>query len=179
MNTNIIETSATRIATTIKNANPEQTASIEVMKFALIAIIQTGISVVGALVISYFLGTFTGTVITLIGFAFLRSFSGGFHFKSAELCSLSSLIGAVIVPLIPLSNQMNLILLIVTAILITIMAPRGKNQSVVFTQKHYPLLKAISVIIVCSNFFIGSTILTVAFFIQALTLFLVKGGENS
>lgn len=176
----MIEAAAERIALAIKRANPEETVSVAVMKFSLIMVIGTGSALFFSFLISGLLGSFIDTLITLLAFVVLRFFSGGFHFKTAEKCTLSSIIGAVSIPYIPLSHLGNIMLLTTSVIIVIWLAPIGKNQSRIFKQQHNKLLKVISVVIVLSNFYIQSNVITLAFFVQSLTLvFLLKGGERN
>ncbi len=175
----MIETLAIRIAQSIKQANPSNTASVEVMSFSLIMVIGTGSSLLFSLLLSYLLGTLAETIIVLFSFMLLRAFSGGFHFKTAELCTITSVFGAVMIPHIPVNSTANIILTCFTIITLLAYAPMGMNQSKFFTAKHYPVLKVVSLCIVATNFFINSDLLSTTFFAQALTILVyrLKGGE--
>ncbi|GIO06038.1 hypothetical protein J31TS6_20660 [Brevibacillus reuszeri] len=177
----MIERMALYIAKSIKRANPEQTASVEVMQYSLIAIIGTGSAIFLSILFAAFLGTAAQTISVLVSFMTLRAFSGGFHFESAEKCALVSILGAVVIPLIPLSDTTTDILLTVALVLILLLAPKGKNQSRIFSRKHYPLLKLISLVIVTTNYWIGLPEVTISFLVQALSLLplIWKGGETN
>lgn len=174
----MIELIADKTARLIKKANPEETSSIEVMRFGLIMVYGTTLTILLSIPISITLGTLSKTVYVLAAFAFLRFFSGGFHFSNAELCSISSAIGSVCIPFFQISDELSFSLIILSAVLMVVLAPRGINQSKIFKQEHYPLLKIVSVSIVLTNLLIFSDLLTITFFIQSLTLLLVKGGEQ-
>jgi accessory gene regulator B len=174
----MIESIANKLAVKIKAANPNNTSSVEVMSFALIVILGTGGSIIFSILISSLFGHLMETCIVLFSFAILRFFSGGFHFKSAEKCMLTSIIGSVLIPFINLSDFVNTLLLIITFIIILLLSPIGVNQSRIFTKKHYPILKTLSLLIVASNFLIKSELLTLTFFAQSISmLILLKGGE--
>ncbi|ATF13720.1 hypothetical protein A616_17530 [Brevibacillus brevis X23] len=173
----LIENAAEKLARSIKEANPHDTKSVEVMKFSLIAVIGTGSAVAISMVLSALLGTLTETLVTILAFVLLRSFSGGFHFKTAEACTITSIVGSVVLPLIPISQHMGNTLMVLTLIILTWLAPIGMNQSRIFDVKHYPYLKILCILIVASNFLWMSDILTKAFFVQAVTLLILKGGE--
>ncbi|MGG1659462.1 accessory gene regulator ArgB-like protein [Brevibacillus sp. NRS-1366] len=173
----MIELSAQKIATKIKEMNPEETASIEVMKFSLIMIISTLVTLTTSLFLAFLFGVLFETITVLFTFALLRFFSGGFHFKSAELCITATVLGSVILPLISKYTHFSWLLTIISILLLLLFSPRGKNQSRIFEKKHFPLLKIISIVIVGANFLIGSELLALTFFIQSITLLFVKGGE--
>ena len=177
----MIERMALYIAKSIKRANPEKTASVEVMQYSLIAIIGTGSAIFLSIVFAAILGTTAQTISVLVSFMILRAFSGGYHFESAEKCALVSIFGAVVIPLIPLNDTANDILLTVAFVLILLLVPKGKNQSRIFSRKHYPLLKLISLVIVTSNYWFGLPEVTLSFLVQALSLLplIWKGGERS
>jgi accessory gene regulator B len=175
----MIENAAEKIAQKIKDANPQDTASVEVMKYSLIAVIGTGSAIAFSMLFSTLLGTLIETLLTIFAFVSLRSISGGYHFKTAEACTLSSIIGAVALPLIPLDYYMGIGLMIASIMLFAWLAPIGINQSRIFSAKHYPFLKLLSILLVASNFLFMSDILTKAFFVQAITLLIMKGGEKN
>ncbi|WP_289136328.1 accessory gene regulator ArgB-like protein [uncultured Brevibacillus sp.] len=177
----MIERMALHIAKSIKGANPAQTASVEVMQYSLIAIIGTGSAIFLSILFAAILGTAVQTIIVLVSFMTLRAFSGGYHFDSAEKCTLVSIFGAVVIPLIPLNDTANDILLGAAFVLILLLAPKGKNQSRIFSRKHFPLLKLISLVIVTTNYWIGLPEVTLSFLVQALSLlpFIWKGGETN
>ncbi|GED70101.1 hypothetical protein BRE01_38030 [Brevibacillus reuszeri] len=176
----MIEKMALHIAKSIKGANPTQTASIAVMQYSLIAIIGTGSAIFLSIFIAAIFGTAVKTIIVLISFMTLRAFSGGFHFKSAEICTGVSIIGAVVIPFIPLTDLASDVLLAVSLILMLVLAPKGKNQSRIFSRKHYPLLKLISLLIITMNYWIALPEITLTFLVQALSLLplLWKGGDK-
>ncbi|MFC7749090.1 accessory gene regulator ArgB-like protein [Paenibacillus thermoaerophilus] len=170
----MIESMANRIATRIKETNPEQTVSVAVMKYSLIILFTT----IGGFVLTMAIGIVTGkalpTFLALISFAVLRFFSGGFHFKSALMCILGST--AVIAPLphIPVNELAFYILMGGSLLLLLLFAPSNIKGNSKIPEKYYPLLKIVSMLVVSSNFIFHSEVMALAFFIQAITVALSR-----
>lgn len=61
-------------------------------------------------------------------------------------------------------------LTILSAAIVIVKAPNGIKGVSRIKEGHYPILKVISFLIVCTNFVFGSTVIAVVFFLQALTL---------
>jgi accessory gene regulator B len=165
---------AENLAVAIKNANPEQTASVEVMKYALLGIINT----VGTILMSILFGMATGKLLSILlalfAFGFLRYFSGGLHLKTPASCMLVSTVIICVVPFIPVTQAIGTTMLIISLLLILIYAPSNVRGFARLPEKYYPILKIISLVIVSSNLLIGSSILTVTFFFQSLSLIVIR-----
>lgn len=177
----LIENLSLKLATAIKNANPNNIkTSIEVMQFALISLIGHLITFSISLSISALLGTLFESIAVIIAFMTLRWFSGGFHFRSPELCAIVGIVGVIIIPFINVSSEISLVMMIISMILILIFAPNGENYSRIFDIKHKPLLKTVSLILVSSNFLWSKDYLTISFFLQSISFIplLLKGGET-
>ena len=89
-----------KIAESIKRANPDETASIEVMSYALTNIIHSGTIIAGSLLISLPLGIFMETLVALFWFMWLRVLTGGFHYKSLHTCAIFSVTAVLLCPYI-------------------------------------------------------------------------------
>lgn len=81
---------ADRISRAIKQANPEQTAPIDVMSYALSLLINMFLTTGLILMIGFVTGHWLETCIVLVIFAVLRWSLKGFHLKSMTLCVLVS-----------------------------------------------------------------------------------------
>ncbi|ERM18990.1 accessory gene regulator ArgB-like protein [Brevibacillus laterosporus] len=166
----MIDSLAEKLAKNIKIASKDDKVSEEVMKFALIIILNTSIVIIVSFLIGHLTGKLVETGITILSFSLLRIVSGGFHFKSAKLCMLTSTLFAVILPHIPISLDMNYVLLVLCLLLIVLYAPSNIEGHSRIPKEKYSQLKILSVIIVLSNFIFLSPILSKAFFIQSITL---------
>lgn len=161
---------AYKIAVSIKNANPEETHSIEVMQYSLGIIINTLIIIVFTAIIGLTLGSFTDCLIFLLFFCALRLSSGGFHLKTALACNIvTTLLSTTLPTFVTLSNSALWFANILSLIIIITFAPNpDKNARI--PASIYPLLKLVSIAIVLSNFFLHSTVIGLAFLIQSLTI---------
>jgi accessory gene regulator B len=166
----MIENISFRIASIIKNANEENTASIEVMKYG-VSILLNGIIISAlSLFFGFLFGKPTETLLTMISFVMLRMASGGYHFKTANQCIIISILLMSGLPFIPINDRIEEILLIISLIIVAVKAPSNIEMQSRIPKQYYPLLKLISALFILANFFIGSDIITKAFFIQSLLL---------
>lgn len=165
----LIEHWAERTAISIKKMNPEQTTSVEIMKFALLIWIN-GLSVtIMCLMVGAFTGKFEETALVLVAFGTLRFVSGGYHFNSALQCIIASTLLLSTLPHVALSHNWNLGLLITSLILLAIFAPSNIINQTRIPEKYFPFLKICSIILVLANFAFFSDIVTATFFVQAVT----------
>lgn len=165
----MIDSMAGRMAESLKRANPERTASVAVMRFSLILLLNALATVALCLAIGWATGRLAETAVVLAGFVVLRFFSGGFHLKSSDACVVFST--AIISALPHLSvPDWTMRLTIASAALAALLAPTKVENQIQVSEGHKPWFKLISVVIVCANFAIGSESLAKAFFVQALLL---------
>lgn len=159
-----------KIALKIKQANPEETSSIEVMQYSLNIILNSLVIVTISLLIGWLTGRFAGTAVALFGFAFLRFVSGGKHLTTAAACNIFSISLCVSIPHLTFIIEDHLwIINILSLIIVLIFAP-NPDANVQIPLRWYPLMKVISSLIVLSNFFILSSVLGLAFLAQSLTV---------
>ncbi|MBU7319041.1 accessory gene regulator B family protein [Paenibacillus oleatilyticus] len=161
---NIAESLAIKI-----NKNYPESSSVAVLKFGLIGLLNLLFSVIIVLLIGGLTDHFSVAVLAVLGFPLLRYYSGGIHFSSANLCSLVTSFFMLISMYYNVEYWYNgLILNVISIILLLLYAPAGIKKSNI-KKEHYPRLKFISALIVLSNLFFQSEVLTTAFFIQSIT----------
>lgn len=170
----MIEALSNRIAHKLKEINPEETASIEVMSYALQGILHNAITVLTALTFGLCLGHFWDTVIAATCFTLLRLVSGGFHFRSALACFISSSIVFIAIPMITTTNEIAIIINAASLILVSIFAPSNIQEHIRVSERYFVVFKLLSVLLVAVNFFYLSSIVTLAFFVQAYSLVSLK-----
>lgn len=160
--------------------NSENGASVAVLKYAL-QIVFNFLSVALLVLLTC---TITSIIwkdstlllkalISVIAMPLLRHFSGGIHFKSAQLCNVISAL--LIIAAVHASQAIENVWVIaaltaVAFILVLIYAPAGIEGLSRIDKVHYPKLKAIAAVIVAINFIIGSSLIALLFVAQALTL---------
>lgn len=173
----MVEKLAEKLSQSIKRLAPEETASIEVMKYGITVLINSASVILLSLSIGVLTGKFQDALVALISYAVLRCFAGGFHFQSAIACIMFSTALFSIIPHIPISHFSTLILTLLALIIISIFAPSNIADETRIQIKYHPLLKACSILIVSVNFFLVSPILAKSFF--TLSLFTVKLRRNT
>lgn len=87
-----------RMAEAIKKANPGQTASVEVLAYALTNIVHSLTIIIAAMLIGFADQQPVRTATSLIWFMGLRLLTGGYHFKSLTVCAVFSVAVAVLSP---------------------------------------------------------------------------------
>lgn len=166
---------AEKLALQIKKQAPDETASVEVMKFALLTLYNGGTVLIASLTIGALTGMFKETFITLVAFALLRFLSGGYHFESALACFIFSTALMAGLPHLPLPESATLYLNIGAILLLLIFSPSSIKGHTRIPEKYFIWLKVFSILLVCGNIVIDSSILAKAFFTQAVLTVKIRG----
>ncbi|MGG0754121.1 accessory gene regulator ArgB-like protein [Brevibacillus laterosporus] len=173
----MIEKTAEKIAISIKSAGGEETASIDVLRYALIIVLNGLFVIMVSLTCGWLTDKFIETLLMLLGFVTLRLVSGGIHLHSSALCTFVSILIFVTLPHVAINEQTSIYLLGISIILALLFAPSRIEGHSRIDKKYYPVLKLISIIIIGFDFFILSPALAKAFFIQSLSLIHFKGEQ--
>lgn len=171
----MIEQLAGKIAVKIKEASPEETASVEVMKFALIGLLQNGITITAALIAGLLTGTFFEVLLAVVSFMMLRLVSGGFHFSSMLACALFSFSVFVAIPFIPLNQPAIIVLNAASFILCLVFSPSNIKEHIRVSEKYFFIFKVLSILMIGINFWLFNPIIALGFFVQSLLLIPFKG----
>lgn len=174
----MIEALSYKLATKIKDENPEHPASLEVLKFSIAAVINVVGTIILALSLSIILGHVEDTVLAMISFAALRAISGGYHLNSSAACMLITSVGANLIPYINLSQPFLFSFTVVSVLLALLFATNNIEHQTRIPKRFFPILKVCSVVLIASNFWFQSDILASSFLIQTLLLIRI-GGEKS
>ncbi|MBB3069318.1 accessory gene regulator B [Paenibacillus baekrokdamisoli] len=169
---------AFKIAAGLKKRVPDHPSSIEELQFSLEALFNTFGTLFLALTLSLLTGHTHETIFALLSFAILRAVSGGIHLKYSWTCCLASSIVANIVSFSSVSHLATVCMTIISIILALIYAPSRIEQQTRIPERYFPLLKFISVIFICSNFYFESSIMAVSVLIQCVLL-IRKGGDHT
>ncbi|MFC0215352.1 accessory gene regulator ArgB-like protein [Paenibacillus chartarius] len=152
-------------------ANHENSASEKVLFYALSLTINTLLAYSTVIIICSFTGHFLSGLLVVIFYTLLRVISGGVHFSTSLRCCIYTIVLFVCIGHTDLSFSTyycGTILTVVSLLILAITAPQGlKNQSRI-DEKYYPALKIASLIVVSSNFIIGSSTLALVYFAQAM-----------
>ncbi|XEC93907.1 accessory gene regulator ArgB-like protein [Paenibacillus tarimensis] len=166
----MIEAWAEKLAISIKGANEKETASINVMKFALIIIINFLIPCMCALMVGLMTGKSVETAVSVLTFVLVRASSGGYHFQTSTVCTVVSTIVMAVPPHISFPDQWNIYVTGFAFILFLIFAPANIKGYARMPERYFLLMKIISLIIVGSNFILLSPLLTTVFLLQGISL---------
>lgn len=166
----MIESVAERLAIKIKNANHAETTSVPVMKFALIIVINFVIPVLIAGLIGVFTGKLSETLLNIIVFVAIRMLSGGYHFEKPIPCILATTCIMSLPPHIDIAENAIWIINAASLLVFILLAPANMKGYNTMPEKYYPVLKAISTVIVASNFITLSPSLTLVIAVQAVSL---------
>lgn len=167
MNDGVSGKIADYLANGIKKYDPS--ASVKVMRFSLVHIFDLLICLSIVSIIAITTGNFWNGVLGTVAFATLRYFSGGLHFESANTCNVISSILVIVCILIPIDYWYNgFVINVIAVVIIALKAPANLTRNTL-KPKDIPVVKAIAIIIVCTNFFFQSGLLSLVFFTQALT----------
>ncbi|HZG74849.1 MAG TPA: accessory gene regulator B family protein [Paenibacillus sp.] len=167
--------------------NNDQAASMEVLVFSTIIVLNTLLVTLSVLLVGLFTGRLGEAAALLFSYVFLRFFSGGMHLHTSKHCNIVS-IGLFIVLLhLPIAYEnVGFYLNLIAIGLVAWYAPTKDIMALNKVGPKYTLhFKVIAVLIVAANFWIESPILSLAFLAQALSLTppaykgasLLKGGE--
>lgn len=174
MITQMIESLALRIAKAIKKIEPNQTASVEVMKFSLEFLFNTLITFIIISIVGWITGAIGQTFLGLFAFMVLRFFSGGLHFRKAIHCSLLTTIFITIAPHIALSRSGLFAIMGISFLLLLVFAPSNIEGHARIPKKYFPILKTISLLLVLSNLLFLNSTIAIVHLIQATTTISIR-----
>ncbi|NRS20564.1 accessory gene regulator B family protein [Brevibacillus sp. HB1.4B] len=169
----MIEKAATHLANKIKDTNPDETSSVEVLTYG----IAMSMNLIGVIAGCFIMGLVTGHIIdtftAFAAFALLRRFSGGYHARSLSLCLVVSVVVFTVIPLIPVNNESLLIIKLICLLLVVVLAPANCTENNISEKLKIPF-KVISILLTICLLLINSPIITLAVFSQAVLLIDIK-----
>lgn len=163
----MVDNLALSIARKIKNTVPDHPSSVDVLKYALIVILNTMFGIVLSLLISILTGKMNEVIVIILSFAVLRQISGGYHIKSSDGCVIFSVFLFTSLSLISLNSITILILNCSSVLLALFFSPSKIDEQSKIPRKYYPYLKIMSVLLITINFYLQSSIIALAFFRNA------------
>jgi accessory gene regulator B len=164
---NFIDRSAESIAKSIRRNHSDAGSEIA-LKYASSLLINTLVALTVALLISIMTGHVHQCLIAMVAFFPVRSVSGGMHMSSSLSCCMMSVLIFTIASFTDFNYSNIFIVIDIFSILILFITVPNNIQNVSSIDvKYYPLLKLIALLIVISNFFIQSSILTASFIMTA------------
>jgi len=159
-----------KIASIIKQADPDNTHSVEVMQYSLNIILNTSFISLISVMIGMLTGRLEESILFLITFALIRFCSGGFHMRSAMACNFVSILLCLVISNVPtLTKDVFWIINVLNIVFMVLFAPHP-DKNAQLQKKWYPLMKLLSILFVSSNLIINSSVMALAFFAQSLTV---------
>lgn len=166
----MVDKLALGIAKKIKSIVPEHPSSVNVLKYALIVILNAVFGVSLSLLVSYLTGKTSEVIVIILAFALLRQLSGGYHIKSSDGCVIASVVLFTLLSLITINPMSVLVLNCISVLLALAYAPSKIDKQSKIPKKYYPFLKLVSVLLITTNLFLQSSTISLAFFAQCLSL---------
>lgn len=167
----MIEWLSNKTANKIKNTNPDNTSSIEVLVYGLKIIYNTSIIILLSTIYGLFIGNVYDIIVALVAFAVLRFFTGGHHVSSSDLCVLITVGLVIVISQVDLNYVSSWMLNLFSLILIFAFSPYKVEPHIELFKKMVQYFKYIAFAIIVSNLFIfNSDVLTLVYFAQSLTL---------
>ncbi len=170
----LVERVALKWARTIHHNGGHPDITVGTLRFALQLWISVLLIFILAIICSVFFGTTWETLSSLVTLGLLRYFSGGWHFRSLEICIVFTSMLAVVVPLLPDTNYYMLMLMNGFSLLsVLLYAPTGDGQQLrSATQRKIFLWVAVTIVLI--NFFSLAQSVTTLIFCQSLTLLPIR-----
>lgn len=168
----MIDQITNKLSLHLKTKYPEELPSLAVTRYSVKFIISNLLPLIILLISAWLLNLVPEVITAYLGFSILRMFSGGYHIKSADLCVVASV--SLIYLIVGLSNYLSnyykLLIIIISIILALIYSPSNIKKQTKIKEEYFIYLKIATILIIVSNIFINSNILTIAFFMQSLSL---------
>ncbi|MFD0712719.1 accessory gene regulator ArgB-like protein [Paenibacillus sp. GCM10027626] len=166
----MINSLANILAIRIKSKVPEHPASVAVLQYSLLFILNSLSIIVLTMCISLFTGKIFETFVALTAFAVLRQVSGGYHLKSGLLCIIISTTVIVLLSFTDCNSTVTMSLNIASAILVLMFAPSRIERQTRIPARYFPLLKVMALCLIIISGVISYPVLAMTFFAQSLTL---------
>jgi accessory gene regulator B len=172
----VIERAAESLARRIHMANEEETASIPVLKFALVGLFNNGLTLLIILLAGYALGMFREAFVAFVSFMLLRVFAGGFHFRSAAACMAVSVLSIVAATWLSryVGETGTIAVTAASLVPIALFAPSNIKKTRI-KPSWRPYYKMAALLIVASNFIWQSPLLALVFLLQAISTIEIDG----
>jgi accessory gene regulator B len=159
-----------KLAHWTRRQNPDEPRDFENLRYQYAVTINFVSIVCLSLIGGLITGRLADTMTAAAAFMVLRAFSGGFHFRSLDVCTVVTAVIFIAIPFVPADSFMY-VLNAFSAALVALLAPTNlKNTFWTGNDTVKRVFKAIAVTIVLTNFYVMSPVIAVAFTVQALLL---------
>ncbi|WP_010500607.1 accessory gene regulator B family protein [Paenibacillus elgii] len=163
-----IEIISSKISNTLKRWDPDLPYHVEEIRFGLASRINF-YSVIGfSLIIGVASNAVAGTILSLLSVILLRRLTGGVHAKTLTGCLLFSVAVCSGIPHVSLSNAVIQYINLISIVL------------VLKFSEHDRYSKYTAIMLISSNFLLNSSVVSLSFFVQSLSLIkLIEGGDKN
>lgn len=169
---------ANHIVNYIEKNNDGHTVNRSIMLFALQSLLTNILTIILCLLIGWGLGTFQETCLVLVTTALVRNLTGGLHFSSPMTCVVISTLIVTSIPHIPVSDMASTIFMFSSLILVLWFAPADLKGKTRISDRGLNIMKVAGILLISSNFFIKSELLSLSFFCASITLIPFKNIHN-
>jgi accessory gene regulator B len=161
---------AHKMALIIKQANPAETHSVEVMQYALVIILNTLSIIISSLLAGWMTDKLASTVLAIGCLMLLRFLSGGSHMSTTTGCYIVSVALCAGIPHLPDVGETGINAMTAASSLIMVLFAPNPDKNSRLRKEWLLYLKLLSILLISMNFIILSPIMGWAFIIQALTI---------
>lgn len=162
----IIEYAAGKVARSIKESSPSNTASYEVLNYALLLRLNFWFVIVTCAAAGLILGKPLEMAAAMAAFWYLRVSSGGFHFSSMTACWIATSLILIFCTIVPMEKSSIMVINLMSLVLTMTFAARSLDIS----PQSKKLNWLMSVWMVGTNFLLQSPDIALAFLAQSLLL---------
>jgi accessory gene regulator B len=166
----MIEKISLRIAAKIKETNPDQTKSIEIMTYSLSILINLFLTIAVIVIFGLVTGLTFEIIITLVYLMGLRSFSGGYHFKSLLICSVFSSFLLILIPFIYVSDVISICINLFSVIVMLGLAPVNFKETSIVKENNFIFYKIAAVCMVMVSMFFNNDSITIINLVQSASM---------
>lgn len=175
----MLESMSGKLALTIKNIVPEHPASYAVLKFAISVVLNVVFIIALTLVVSLLTGRTSEALQILISFALLRQVSGGAHLRSGTACILFTATLFTVLSFVEVSPLYVMLMNAASLLVVLWLAPIGIERQTRIPKRHWHKLKIVALLLVASNFVVGSPVIAASFLAQSLSLIIARREVNT
>ncbi|SDS57906.1 accessory gene regulator B [Paenibacillaceae bacterium GAS479] len=162
-----------------KHTHPEA-ANVTIMAYALGVYFNFFATLLLIMLVGWATNELINTILVMLLFNVIRFFSGGYHFKSLDVCVVISVVLFSIVPHLSLSTIGISFLTLSSALIFLWRAPAYTSDTTRLNPRFHPYFKVIAALLALINVQFQSELYAWVLLLQAFTLlFVTKGGESA
>lgn len=176
----IIDQFVDKLSHYLKDKYPNELPSYGIIRYAIKFIITNTIPILLIIILSLIFGDLQDSMIAILSFSLLRTFSGGFHFQTPEKCILFSTIMIISITKLGYYFEKYTFIMFVMSLLLTLKyAPSKITEQTKVKKENFKWFKIVSLFLVSIFYLINNPISNLAVLVQSTLLIRrLKGGEE-